>query len=126
MRPRTTRKSYRPRASDRTMVVIFCNRTACRSRNRRPRHDSNMDRRKKRTPRASQHYMGWRDRQKSLLLPVAGEIFLLTLPFIERPYRKLAFIVRLRDQQFVEKLFRVVISRCAATRNLSFCWISAM
>jgi hypothetical protein len=32
--------------------------------------------------------MGWRDRQKSLLLPVAGEIFLLTLPFIERPYRR--------------------------------------
>jgi hypothetical protein len=31
--------------------------------------------------------MGWRDRQKSLLLPVAGEIFLLTLPFIERRNR---------------------------------------
>src|SRR5580704_5996554 len=90
MPPRITRKSYRPRASDRTMVGIFCNRTACRIRNRRRRHDRNMNRRNKRTPRPSQHYMGWRDRQKSLLLPVAGEIFLLTLPFIERPYRKLA------------------------------------
>ena len=28
--------------------------------------------------------MGWRAGQKSLLLPVAGESFLLTLPFIER------------------------------------------
>ena len=74
------------------MVGIFCNRTACRIRNRRPRHDSNMDRRKKRTPRASQHYRGWRAWQKSLLLPVAGEIFLLTLPFIERPYRKLTLV----------------------------------
>jgi hypothetical protein len=31
--------------------------------------------------------MGWRAGQKSLLLPVAGEFFLLTLPFIERRYR---------------------------------------
>ena len=67
------------------MVGIFCNRTACRIRNRRRRHDSNMNLRKKRTPRASQHYVGWRARQKSLLLPVAGEVFLLTLPFIEQP-----------------------------------------
>jgi len=28
--------------------------------------------------------MGWRAGQKSLLLLVAGEVFLLTLPFIER------------------------------------------
>src|ERR1700735_576116 len=94
MPPRITRKSYRPRASDRTMVGIFCNRTACRLRNHWRRHDRNMTRRKKRTPRASQHYMGWRDRQKSLLLPVAGEIFLLTLPFIERPYRTCEVLVR--------------------------------
>src|SRR6266478_1902862 len=42
---------------------------------------------KKRTPRTALHYMGWRAGQKSLLLPVAGEFFLLTLPFIERGYR---------------------------------------
>jgi hypothetical protein len=30
--------------------------------------------------------MGWRAGQKSLLPPVAGEFFLLTLPFIERGY----------------------------------------
>ena len=64
-----------------------CNHTACRIRNRRRRHDNNMNLRKKRTPRASQHYLGWRAGQKSLLLPVAGEVFLLTLPFIERRYR---------------------------------------
>src|SRR5882724_3050815 len=87
MPPRTTRKSYRPSASDRTMVGNFCNRTACRIRNRRRRHDNNMTLRKKKTPRASQHYMGWRAGQKSLLLPVAGEFFLLTLPFIERANR---------------------------------------
>jgi hypothetical protein len=46
-----------------------------------------MNLRKKRTLRASLHYIGWRARQKSLLLPVAGEVFLLTLPFIERAYR---------------------------------------
>ena len=39
--------------------------------------------------------MGWRAGQKSLLLPVAGEVFLLTLPFIERAYRRLSeFLVR--------------------------------
>src|SRR5258708_38065459 len=65
------------------MVGNFCNRTACRIRNRRRRHDDNMTLRKKKTPRASQHYVGWRAWQKSLLLPVAGEFFLLTLPFIE-------------------------------------------
>jgi hypothetical protein len=68
------------------MVGNFCNRTACRIRNRRRRHDHNMTLRKKKTPRASQHYLGWRAGQKSLLFPVAGEFFLLTLPFIERGY----------------------------------------
>jgi len=33
--------------------------------------------------------MGWRPGQKSLLLPVAGEFFLLTLPFIERANRRI-------------------------------------
>src|SRR4029077_20823612 len=71
-------------------LAIFATRTACRIRNRRRRHDGNVTLRKKRTPRASLHYMGWSAGQKSLLLPVAGEFFLLTLPFIERRNRKLA------------------------------------
>src|SRR6516225_1376026 len=40
------------------------------------------------TPRASQHDIGWKAQQTFSLLPVAGEIFLLTSPFIERGYRK--------------------------------------
>src|SRR5450755_3035960 len=47
---------------------------------------SNMNLRKRRTPRASQHYVGWRVGQQPLLFPVAGEVFPLTLPFIERAY----------------------------------------
>src|SRR5216684_2666328 len=76
------------------MVGNFFNRTACRIRNRRRRHDNNMTLRKKKTPRASQHDLGWRAGQKSLLLPVAGEFFLLTLPFIERAYRRCGVLVR--------------------------------
>jgi hypothetical protein len=53
-----------------------------------------MTLRKKKTPRASQHYMGWRAGQKSLLLPVAGEFFPLTLPFIERAYRRCEVLLR--------------------------------
>src|ERR1700682_5842940 len=83
MPPRITRKSYRPRASDRTMVDNVQPRRLSCFRIRKRRHDNRMDLRKKRTPRASQHYVGWRAWQKSLLLPVAGEVFLLTLPFID-------------------------------------------
>ena len=39
------------------------------------------------TSRASQQDMGWRAQRTCSLLPVAGKVFLLTLPFIERlPY----------------------------------------
>ena len=84
--------------SDRTMVGHFCNRTACRIRNRRRRHGSNMNLQKKSTPRTSQHYVDWRAGQKSLLLPVAGDVFLLTLPFIERAYRRVEFWRRVHYQ----------------------------
>jgi hypothetical protein len=72
--------------SDRTVVGIF-NRTACCVRSRRRRHDGNMNLQKERTPRASQHYMGWIAQRTKSLSPVAGEVFLLTIPFIERAYR---------------------------------------
>ena len=93
MPPRITRKSYRPRASDRTMVGIFephCLSPQKPLASSRPQHDSA----KKRTPRASQHYLGWRDWQKSWLLPVLGKVFLLTLPFIECPYRRCGVLAR--------------------------------
>ena len=35
-------------------------------------------------PRASQHDMGWKAPRTFPLLPVAGELFPLTFPFIER------------------------------------------
>ena len=115
MPPRITRKSYRPRASDRTMVGIFCNRTACRIRNRRRRHDSNMTLRKKRTPRASLHYLGWRAWQTSMLLPVAGEVFLLTFPFIERRYRKFGVLAwYISDKASTRPLI-------SASRRLRYC-----
>jgi hypothetical protein len=135
MPPRTTRKSYRLRASDRTMVGNFCNRTACRIRNRRRRHDSNMTLQKKRTPRASQHYMGWRARQKSLLLPVAGEFFLLTLPFIERGDRRVHFsggtlpisrsgflVPGFVDRSTIGRLISLVISAKRGLHRAAFRW----
>jgi hypothetical protein len=48
-----------------------------------------MNLQEEKTPRASQHYMGWRAQRTTSFSPVAGEFFLLTLPFIERAYRKL-------------------------------------
>ena len=91
MPPRTTRKSYRPRASDRTMVGTFSTTLLDRVRSRRRRHDRKMNLQKEKTARASQQNMGWRVSRRSLLSPVAGEVFLLTLPFIERRYRQSRF-----------------------------------
>src|SRR5712664_1283097 len=88
MPPRTTRKSYRPRVSDRTMVgtsqphCLFC------IRSRKRRHDNKMNLQGEKTSRASQQDMGWRAQRTCSLLPVAGKVFLLTLPFIERASRK--------------------------------------
>ena len=48
------------------------------------RHDNEMNLQTDKRPGGSQHDMGWRARRTSSLLPVAGEVFLLTLPFIER------------------------------------------
>src|SRR6266403_3486058 len=44
---------------------------------------------KKKTSRASQQDMGWRAQRTCSLLPVAGRVFLLTLPFIERALVKI-------------------------------------
>ena len=45
---------------------------------------SNMNLRKEKTPRTSQHYLGCIAQRTTSLSPVAGEIFLLTIPSIER------------------------------------------
>ena len=48
---------------------------------------------------ASWHSLGWTARPFDLRLPVAGEVFLLTSPFIERGYRKcgVLFVGSARD-----------------------------
>ena len=59
-------------------------------RSRKRRHDNEMNLEKEKGPRVSQHHMGWNARRTFPLLPVAGEIFLLTFPFIEvRPENRL-------------------------------------
>jgi len=83
MPPRTTRKSYRPRVSDRTMVGIY-NHAACLRQKRKASSPQKMNHPEEKNPRASQHDMGWKARRTNPLLPVAGEIFPLTFPFIER------------------------------------------
>src|SRR6266481_5877224 len=84
MPPRITRKSYRPRASDRTMVDTIRPRSLSCFRIRMRRHDNEMNLQTDKRPGGSQHEMGWRARRTSSLLPVGREVFLLTLPFIER------------------------------------------
>jgi len=48
-----------------------------------------MNRQRIKTPSVSQHYVGWNAPQIFVLFPVAGEVFLLTFPFIEPHYRQL-------------------------------------
>jgi len=59
--------------------------------NRKRRHDNEMNLEKEKGPTASQHDMGWNASRIFRLLPVAGEIVLLTFPFIERRKRPLDF-----------------------------------
>jgi hypothetical protein len=58
-----------------------------RVRNRRRRHNNKMNLEKEKISRVSQHDMGRRARPTSLLPPVDGGTFLLTLPFTERAQR---------------------------------------
>ena len=55
------------------------------------RSDSTMNLRKRKIHRVSFHCWGWTARPFSLCPAVAGEAFVLTSPFIERDYRKVAF-----------------------------------
>src|ERR1700720_3084625 len=84
MPPRITRKSYRPRASDRTMVDNLQPRSLSCFRIRKRRHENRMDLRRANTPEPlNMTWAGDRSEQpRSLQSPVM--FFLLTLPFIER------------------------------------------
>jgi len=57
-------------------------------RSRKCRHDNKMNLQGEKTSRASQPDMGWRVLRTCSLLPVAWKVFLWTLPFIERGYRR--------------------------------------
>jgi hypothetical protein len=88
MPPRTTRKSDRRKASDRTMVGTAQPVCLSASGTERRRCDSNMNLRKRETHRVSSHYWGWTARPFLLRLTAAGKVFVLTSPFIERDSQK--------------------------------------
>jgi hypothetical protein len=90
MPPRITRKSDRRKASDRTMVGTAQPLCLSASGTEGRRYKSTMNLRKRKTHSVSLHYWGWTARPFSLCLAAAGEAFILTSPFIERRYRKLA------------------------------------
>ncbi len=85
MLPRTTRKSDRPRVSDRTMVGTAQPLCLSASRTDRRRYESTMNLRQGKTHSVSLHYWGWT--ANNLCFAVAGEVFVLTSLFIERDYR---------------------------------------
>ena len=58
--------------------------------------------------------MGWRAAQKSLLLPVAGEFFLLTLPFIERGNRTRVGSAQPTTQELIVRLLRLEVEPAAS------------
>src|ERR1700722_11457014 len=90
MPPRTTRKSYRPRASDRTMVGTAQPICLSAPGTDRRRHDSIMNLWNWSDHSVSLQYGGWTARPFSRCFTVAGEVFVLTFPFIERDYRNVA------------------------------------
>src|SRR6516225_8273504 len=80
-------QSYRPRASDRTMVDTFQPHSLSCFRIRERRHDNKMNLEKEKALRDSQHAIGWTAQRTFSLLPVVRELFPLTFPFIERGNR---------------------------------------
>src|ERR1700730_9334437 len=87
MPPRTTRKSDRRKASDRTKVGLAQPLCLSASGTEGRRYDGKMNLRKRKTHRVSFHYWGWTARPFPLRFAVAGKVFVLTSPFIERDYR---------------------------------------
>jgi hypothetical protein len=90
MPPRTTRKSDRPRASDRTMVGTAQPLCLSASGTIGRRYESTMNLRKRETHGVSSQYWGWTATPFLLRCAADGEAFVLTSPFIERRYRNVA------------------------------------
>ena len=87
--PRTTRKSDRRKVSDRTMVGLAQPLCLSASGTEPRRYDSTMNLRRRKNHSVSFRYWGWT--ANTLCFTVAGEVLLLTSPFIERDYRQLGF-----------------------------------
>jgi hypothetical protein len=68
------------------MVGIY-NHAACLRQKPKASSPQKMNHPEEKTPRASQHDVGWTVRRTKPLLSVAGEVFLLTFPLIERGNR---------------------------------------
>src|SRR6266436_5205408 len=88
MPPRTTRKSYRPRVSDRTMIGTLRPHCLFASETEGRRHANEMNLRNRENHGSSLQHMGWMAGRISPLPPVEGEAFFLTSPFIERACRE--------------------------------------
>jgi hypothetical protein len=84
MPPRITRKSDRRKVSDRTMVGTAQPLCLSALGTDRRRYESTMNLQERKTHSVSLHHWGWTARPFSRGLPVAGEVFVLTSPFIER------------------------------------------
>src|SRR5713226_3154462 len=80
MPPRTTRKSYRPRVSDRTMVDTVQPPCLLRQRPDDVVTPGEMNLRKWEHHGSSLQHTGWMPERISPLLPVAGEVFFLDIP----------------------------------------------
>jgi hypothetical protein len=90
MPPRTTRKSDRRKASDRTMVGTAQPLCLSASGTEGRHYDNTMNLRESGNHRVSSHNWGWTARRFPPGLTVTGEAFVLTSPFIERDYRNVA------------------------------------
>ena len=78
--PRTTRKSYRSRVSDRTMVDTL-NRTACPRQKPKASSHQQHESAEKEKIKTTLHRMGWMAARTPPLPSVVGEVFLLDIPF---------------------------------------------
>src|ERR1039458_5643587 len=102
MPPRTTRKSDRRKVSDRTMVGMAQPLCLSASRTDRRRHEGTMNLRRRKNHSVSFHYWGWTARPFPLRFAVAGEVFVLTSPFIERDYRNVwsAAVLQAKNEEW--------------------------
>ncbi len=86
MPPRITRKSYRPRASDRTVVDNVQPRSLSCFRIRKRRHENRMDLRRANTSEPLNWTWAGERSEHFCSFQSSEMFFLLTLPFIERIY----------------------------------------